>query len=762
MAENDAAWHPFRPREAFQVRRSAAAIGLVLLLPASARAQAPCNFYAAPPPAGSDANPGTAAAPWATLDHASARVFATNPAGGCTVWFADGVYTSSNSLYERFASATWFKAMNRYRAVFQRPGPVMQLFGARHMVFEGFRLTHSGPGASGLVVQVQMDGGSGLWAEEITFRDNVFHDSWNNDLLKINNGARNVRVEGNVFYNQTGSDEHIDINGVTDVVVSDNVFFNDFAGSGRPNNNDTSSSIVIKDSGALLAGCARIAVRRNVFLNWEGSAGANFVLLGEDGQPFHEAHEVVVENNLMIGNSAHEMRASFGVKGGRDVIFRANTVTGNLPSCAYAMRLNQEGSNPQNQDVRFWGNVWSDATGTMGAGCGGGNDFSDGAVTETIGAQLDRNLYWNGAQAIPPGDVLSPLVDDVRRIVADPGLNANQASVVLPRWTGTGFPSGSTTIRQELERLVAAYGVPAAPGPVVDQGDRARMPADDIRGRPRPAAPDLGAYETGGTVAFAITPTSGLAAGGARLTLTGSGFQPAATVTVGGVSARDVFVGSGTFALATAPGLGAGSLNAVALSNPGGGSFTIPEGYLADFLDVAGDHPNHRFVEALVRRHVTGGCGAGSYCPGASVTREQMAVFLLTSKEAPGYLPPPCLTPQFNDVPCSSPYARWVNALAARGITGGCGGGSYCPGAVVSREQMAVFLLTTFEPPGYVPPACTTPAFPDVPCSSGFARWVNELVARGITGGCGGGNYCPASPVTRGQMSVFLVVTFGL
>jgi hypothetical protein len=745
------------------MRRIAALVGLAVGATAVPAFPQPCAFHVAPPPAGSDSNPGTAAAPWATLDHAAARVFAANPGGGCTVWFADGVYTSGSSLYERFASPTWFKAMNRYRAVFQRPGPVMQLFGARHMVFEGFRFTHSGSGAGALVVQVQQDGGSGNWAEEIVYRDNVFHDSWNNDLLKVNNGARNVRIEGNVFYNQTGSDEHIDINGVTDVVVSDNVFFNDFAGSGRPNANDTSSYIVIKDSGALIGGCARIAVRRNVFLNWEGVAGSNFVLLGEDGQPFHEAHEVTVENNLMIGNSANDMRSSFGVKGGRNVTFRANTVTGNLPSCAYAMRLNREGANPPNENVVFWGNVWSDASGTMGAGCGGGNDFSDGAPTETIGAQLDRNLYWNGPQAIPPGDVLSPLVDDARRIVADPGLNASQGGVVLPRWTGTAFPSGSATIRQELERLVAAYGVPAAAGPAIDQADRARMPGDDILGRPRPrgAGPDLGAYETG-PVSFAITPTSGPAAGGVRMTFTGSGFLAGATATLGGTPMRDVFVGSGTFALATTPASNPGTLYAVALANPGGATFTLPEGYLADFLDVPGGHPNHRFVEALVRRHVTGGCGAGNYCPDAPVTREQMAVFLLTAKEPLGYVPPPCTAPVFGDVPCSSPFARWVNELAGRGITGGCGGGNYCPGAPVSREQMAVFLLTALEPPGYLPPPCVAPAFGDVPCSSPFARWVNELVARGITGGCGGGNYCPLAPVTRGQMSVFLTLTFGL
>jgi hypothetical protein len=745
------------------MRRTAVAIGLaVLALPAVARAQAPCAFYVAPPPAGSDSNPGTPAAPWATLNWASSRVFATHPGGGCTVWFMDGVYTGVNSLYERFASPTWFRAMNPYRAVFQRPGPSVQLFGARHMVFEGFRFTHSGPGAGGLVVQVQMDGGSGLWSEEIVFRNNVFHDSWNNDILKVNNGARFVRVEGNVFYNQTGADEHIDVNGVTDVVISDNVFFNDFAGSGRPNANDTSSYIVIKDSGALIGGSARVTVRRNVFLNWEGVAGSNFVLVGEDGQPFHEGRDVLVENNLLIGNAPNEMRAPFGVKGGRGVTFRSNTVVGDLPGCAYGLRLNREGSNPQNENISFWNNVWSDPTGTMGAGCGGGNDFSDGASTESTGVQLDRNLYWNGGAAIPPGDVLSPLVDDARRVVGDGGFNANQAAIVLPRWNGAAFPSGSTTIRQELERLVAAYGVPAAGGPAVDQADRSRAPADDILGRPRSAgaAPDLGAFETG-AFPFAVTPTSGHSAGGARLTLTGSGFLPAATVRVGGVLAADVFIGSGSFALATAPALAAGQLQDVALANPGGATFTVPAGYLADFRDVPGPHPFHRFVESLVRRRVTGGCGGGNYCPDDGVTRQQMAVFLLTSKEPPGYQPPACTTPLFNDLPCSSPYARWVNELAARGITGGCGGGNYCPSSGVSREQMAVFLLSTYEPPGYLPPACTAPVFADVPCASPFARWVNELVARGITGGCGGGLYCPLAPVTRGQMAVFLSATFG-
>lgn len=43
-----------------------------------------------------------------------------------------------------------------------------------------------------------------------------------------------------------------------------------------------------------------------------------------------------------------------------------------------------------------------------------------------------------------------------------------------------------------------------------------------------------------------------------------------------------------------------------------------------------------------------------------------------------------------------------------------------------------------------------------------FMLVFEELARRGVVSGCGGGNYCPTSPVTREQMSVFLTVTFGL
>ncbi len=571
----------------------------------------PCERWVAPAPAGDDTNPGTLAAPWATLDHASAAV----PDDTCTVYFQDGVYTGTHSLYERFDTPTTFQAANRYRAVLQYAGTAVKLFGARNVILQGFELRHTGPGAGGLVMQVQQ--GDGFWAENITIRDNVFHDSWNNDLLKINNGARFVAVENNVFYNQSGSDEHIDINSVTDVLVQDNVFFNDFAGSGRVNGNDTSSFIVMKDSNAGddgQIGDERITVRRNVFLNWEGSSGSNFALVGEDGMAYFEGRSILVENNLMLGNSGNDMRAAFGVKGGKDIVFRSNTVVGNLPSLAFACRVNREGSNPVNENVSFRGNIWSDPTGTMGAEAAGGtNEFSDGTPAEATGLALDRNLYWNGGAAIPPGDLVSPLVDDANAVVADPQL-PGQAAIVLPRWNGTAFESGSATIREEFERLVALYGAIGGGSPAAGQADTAHVPGDDVLGRRRDASPDLGAFEAGAASALAIAPTSGPSAGGTGVAITGAGFQNGASVEIGGAAATGASVSTASFLTASTPALLPGTLNDVVVTNPDMSSTTLANGWFSDFLDVPQPDPFHPFIETLFRAGITAGCHGGSFC----------------------------------------------------------------------------------------------------------------------------------------------------
>jgi hypothetical protein len=55
--------------------------------------------------------------------------------------------------------------------------------------------------------------------------------------------------------------------------------------------------------------------------------------------------------------------------------------------------------------------------------------------------------------------------------------------------------------------------------------------------------------------------------------------------------------------------------------------------------------------------------------------------------------PPPAMA-TFNDVPTGHPFFQFVEALAASGITAGCGAAPplYCPDAPLTRGQMAVFL----------------------------------------------------------------------
>lgn len=181
------------------------------------------------------------------------------------------------------------------------------------------------------------------------------------------------------------------------------------------------------------------------------------------------------------------------------------------------------------------------------------------------------------------------------------------------------------------------------------------------------------------------------------------------------------------------------------------------------FGDVPRASAYYRFVETLLHAGVTGGCAPTSYCPASATSREQMAALVLMARENPEYRPPFCSSASpFNDVPPAHPYCRWIAELKRRGVVAGCGGGNYCPTAAVSREQMAVFVLRTLDP-ALDPPACAPPTlFADVPETSAFCRWIEELARRGVVGGCAPGLYCPAAPVTREQMAVFLTGTFGL
>jgi hypothetical protein len=75
-----------------------------------------------------------------------------------------------------------------------------------------------------------------------------------------------------------------------------------------------------------------------------------------------------------------------------------------------------------------------------------------------------------------------------------------------------------------------------------------------------------------------------------------------------------------------------------------------------------------------------------------------MAVFLLRGAHGSSYTPPPVgSSTGFSDVATTHWAAAWIKQLAAEGVTSGCGGGKYCPNSLVTRAEMAVFIVKVFN-----------------------------------------------------------------
>ncbi len=206
------------------------------------------------------------------------------------------------------------------------------------------------------------------------------------------------------------------------------------------------------------------------------------------------------------------------------------------------------------------------------------------------------------------------------------------------------------------------------------------------------------------------------------------------------------------------------------------------------FSDVPVGSWAYSFVETVLHNGITSGCGAGLYCPAATVTRWQMAVFIALARAGGADIPTegtipgkgdfdcsPGGTSVFADVPPDDAGCRHVHAIAASGITAGCGSDAYCPSGLVTRWQMAVFMAramldgtpipTTGSIPGLGPYDCSlggSSVFTDISPDDPGCPAVHYLAAQQVTAGCGGGDYCPADAIARDQMSVFLTKAFAL
>ncbi|MGF1668139.1 MAG: S-layer homology domain-containing protein [Acidimicrobiia bacterium] len=152
-------------------------------------------------------------------------------------------------------------------------------------------------------------------------------------------------------------------------------------------------------------------------------------------------------------------------------------------------------------------------------------------------------------------------------------------------------------------------------------------------------------------------------------------------------------------------------------------------------------------IVALWAEGIVSGCEQWAFCPDRPITRGELAAILRRSR--------PELFPdaenRFSDV-ASSVFAADIAAIAAAGVTTGCGGDRFCPDGTVTRETMAALLRRTFHD---VLTPLEMVSFRDM-SGSVFADDVAWLAGTGVTSGCGAESFCPNDPVTRGQLAAFL------
>jgi hypothetical protein len=166
------------------------------------------------------------------------------------------------------------------------------------------------------------------------------------------------------------------------------------------------------------------------------------------------------------------------------------------------------------------------------------------------------------------------------------------------------------------------------------------------------------------------------------------------------------------------------------------------------------------YVNAIYGAGITTGCGGGSYCPGQAVTRAQMAAFLIRALESDPVAGYCGSTPPFSDVPLGNSFCGHIKRMKELAITTGCGAGNYCPNATMPREQMAAFIVRAVEGEPASTVCNGGSGFADVALANGFCRYIKRLAELGITTGCGGGNFCPAQIVSRDQMAAFIARAF--
>lgn len=176
------------------------------------------------------------------------------------------------------------------------------------------------------------------------------------------------------------------------------------------------------------------------------------------------------------------------------------------------------------------------------------------------------------------------------------------------------------------------------------------------------------------------------------------------------------------------------------------------------FTDVPPGSPFEAAVDCVWHWGVANGTSSSTYAPTAPVTRGQMAAFISRLIVRSGGALAPHPPDSFHD-DAGSAFQLDINRLAAAGIVNGTAPGTYAPRSLVTRAQMAAFLVRAYDYRAGQGGRNALPGggdyFPDDD-SLGLETAINTAARAGFAAGNTDGTYRPRSAVRRDHMAAFL------
>lgn len=166
------------------------------------------------------------------------------------------------------------------------------------------------------------------------------------------------------------------------------------------------------------------------------------------------------------------------------------------------------------------------------------------------------------------------------------------------------------------------------------------------------------------------------------------------------------------------------------------------------FKDVTANHWAYKYIYALEKRGIVSGTSDDAFKPETEITREAFITMLVlalnvdVTDEADS----------FTDTDKGAWYSRYISAAARCGLVSGYSDGSFGIGKTLSRQDMAVFIMRSAKLAGASLPVNSSVEYADADRISQYAREsVAILSGAGMMNGMGDNCFVPAGVTTRCQ-----------